>query len=162
MRRALLTVCVALALLLQPSASAQTVSPNRSKTILPLLPITAAQTATVYDVSVVPAGAVSLSLQANFVYGSGGTTCKAWVQTSLDGGATWIDIANFALTTSSARVVHSVRVTTAVAANYTATDGSLADNTIKDGILGDRLRVKITTTGTYAGSTTLRIDGIFQ
>lgn len=100
------------------------------------------------------------SFQITFTYGSGGTNAKFWVQTSFDSGVTWVDIANFALTTSSLRAVSSVRTGTAVAANYTATDGTLADNTIKDGLLGDQLRVKYTTTGTYAGGTTAQIDAV--
>ena len=46
-------------------------------------------------------GVESATIQANFTYGSGGTTAAVWVQTSLDGGTTWVDIANFAFTTSS-------------------------------------------------------------
>lgn len=98
-----------------------------------------------------------LTLQANFVYGSGGTTAKAWVQTSLDGGTTWLDIASFAFTTASAVRMYSLD-TTAVTSIYTPTDAALADNTVKNGILGDKFRVKYTTTGTYAGSTTLAIS----
>ena len=33
-------------------------------------------------------------IQIDFVYGSGGTSGKIWVQTSFDGGTTWIDVAN--------------------------------------------------------------------
>ena len=33
--------------------------------------------------------------QANFAYGSGGTSVDAWLQTSIDGGSSWIDVANF-------------------------------------------------------------------
>ena len=43
-----------------------------------------------------------LVLHANFNYGSGGTTVHAYVQTSLDGGTTWTDIANSHFTTASA------------------------------------------------------------
>lgn len=100
------------------------------------------------------------SFHAVFTYGSGGTTAKFWIQTSFDLGVTWVDIANFAFTTSTARILNSVKAQTAVAANYTATDATLADNTIKDGLLGDRLRVKYTTTGTYAGGTTIQIDAV--
>ena len=100
----------------------------------------------------------SLLLQGNFTYGSGGTTISAWVQTSVDGGATWTDIANFSFTTSSARFLYNLSGLTPVTTEYTATDGSLTANTAKDGIIGPLLRVKYTSTGTYAGSTTLRID----
>ena len=100
----------------------------------------------------------SLLLQGNLTYGSGGTTISAWVQTSVDGGATWTDIANFSFTTSSARFLYNLSGLTPVTTEYTATDGSLTANTAKDGIIGPLLRVKYTSTGTYGGSTTLRID----
>jgi hypothetical protein len=38
------------------------------------------------------------------------------------------------------------------------TDGTLAANTAKDGVLGALWRVKYTTVGTYAGGTTLNVD----
>lgn len=98
-----------------------------------------------------------LVLQAVFVYGSGGTSAKAWVQTSIDGGTTWFDIASFAFTTASATRLYSLD-TTAVTSIYTPTDATLTDNTVKNGLLGDKYRVKYTTTGTYAGSTTLTIS----
>jgi hypothetical protein len=101
----------------------------------------------------------SLTIQANLTYGSGGTTVKAWVQTSLDGGTTWCDIANFALTTASARRVYHL-TPVAVTSIATPTDGTLADNTAVNGILGPLYRVKLTTTGTYAGGTTLVITAI--
>ena len=105
-------------------------------------------------------GMKELSVEANFVYGSGGTTAKVWIQTSLDGGSNWIDIMSFAFTTSSLRKIHTVVMPAVVATrtNVTPGDAALADNTILDGILGDRLRAKVTTTGTYAGSTTLDVN----
>jgi hypothetical protein len=45
-----------------------------------------------------------------------------------------------------------------VTTQYTPTDGTLAANTCKDGLLGNMYRAKYTTTGTYAGNTTVRID----
>ena len=99
----------------------------------------------------------SATLQATFSYGAGGTTVKAWVQTSFDQGNTWVDIANFAFTTAAAKKISSVRAVTVVAAAYVPTDATLADDTIKDGVLGDRLRVKYTSTGTYTGATSLAI-----
>jgi len=47
---------------------------------------------------------------------------------------------------------------TPVTTQYTPTDGSLAANTCKDGLLGNMYRAKYTTTGTYAANTTVRID----
>lgn len=122
-------------------------------------PITTAQA-----IAVVPGGPLSLvdaptslCVQANFTYGSGGATVNAYVQTTIDNGATWVDIAQFSFTTASARVLFNLNSQTSVTAQYTATDGTLTANTVKDGILGPLFRVKLVTTGTYAG-TTLRID----
>lgn len=105
-------------------------------------------------------GMRQLSIEAKFVYGSGGTTVDVWIQTSLDGGSNWIDIAQFAFLTTSLRTVHTVVMPAVVATrtNVTPLDGTLGDNLIQDGILGDMLRVKLTTVGTYAGDTTLDIN----
>ena len=104
-----------------------------------------------------PIGRVeSLALHANFDYGSGGTDVKAWVQTSLDGGATWVDIASFVFTTSDAKRMYNLTaaVITAIA---TPGDGALADNTAVNGFLGALFRVKLTTTGTYTGASSFKI-----
>lgn len=102
-------------------------------------------------------GMEAVTLEAQFGYGSGGTTCKAWVQTTLDNGQTWLDIASFAFTTASATKVINLSGLTPVTTQVTPTDGAMADNTCQDGMLGSALRVKITTTGTYAGNTFLAI-----
>jgi hypothetical protein len=104
----------------------------------------------------------SATFQATFTYGAGGTTVKAWVQTSFDGGLTWVDVANFAFTTAAAKKISSVRHYSAVAAAYVPTDGTLADDTIKDGLLGDRLRVRYTSTGTYTGATALAVYALIK
>jgi hypothetical protein len=103
-------------------------------------------------------GVYYIVAQAKFVYGSGGTTAKAYLQTSVDGGASWIDIMCFAFATATATKVSAVPVTTALAAGVTPTDGSLADNTILAGLIGSMFRIKYVTTGTYAGGTTLTVD----
>ena len=70
-----------------------------------------------------------------------------------------MDIAQWAFTTSSATKIQGVRAYVALAANYTPTDGALSDNTIKDGLMGDRLRVKTVIAGTaYTGASTLDVD----
>ena len=93
-----------------------------------------------------------VSVQANFTWGSGGTTCKAFVQTTLDGGLSWFDIMCFTFTTASAKKISAVKMWTALAAAYTPLDGTLTDDTIKDGVIGDRLRVKMILAGTYVTS----------
>lgn len=126
--------------------------------------ITTALTAVIRGKTVGLYGMKSLSIEANFVYGSAGTTVKVWIQTSLDGGGSWVDIANFAFLLASLRTVHTVIIPAVVATrtNVTPLDGSLADNLIQDGILGDQIRAKLTTTGTYAGGTTLNVNFVPQ
>ena len=92
-------------------------------------------------------------IQGNFIYGSGGTTADAWVQTSADGGNTWCDVAQFHFTTSSARSMFNLSALTPGTTAFTPTDGTLAANTSKDGIIGSQWRCKYTTTGTYVGTT---------
>ena len=126
-----------------------------------LLPVTTITTAVANQVgpTVILQGVRYLALQGKLTYGSGGTNAKAWVQTSLDAGTSWIDIAEFTFTTSTATRVYSLD-SVAVTTIYTPTDAALTANTSKSGILGDRFRVKYTTTGTYAGSTTLQVDAV--
>jgi hypothetical protein len=42
--------------------------------------------------------------------------------------------------------------------SFFAKDGTLTANTAKDGVIGNWIRVKYTTLGTYAGGTTIQID----
>ncbi len=100
----------------------------------------------------------SAVIQAIFTYGSGGTTFSLWVQTSLDGGTTWYDIFNMAGTTASLSKLANLSALTPVTTLYTPTAGALSANTVKDGLLGSQFRTLLTTTGTYAGSTSLRVD----
>ena len=97
-------------------------------------------------------GMTSASVQATFVYGSGGTTVVAVVQTSLDQGASWIDILRFDFATSNAKKIGNVSAAGALAPAAVAALG--AEGKL-DGILGDRLRVKVTSTGIYGGNTSL-------
>lgn len=102
-------------------------------------------------------GMDAVGIIAEFTATSGGTTANATIQTSLDGGATWYDIARFQFTTSSAvkRACCDGRAATAPAALVT-----LSSETKIDGLLGDRLRLLTTTTGTYgAGS---KLDVYYQ
>lgn len=118
--------------------------------------ITTAETATTAD-AVVNLGRVSgLTLYCVFTYGSGGTTCRVWVQTSLDGGTTWIDIADFSHTTAS--LTRGYSISNVGVAVTTLTDGALTANTALNGFLGPIYRTKVTSTGTYAGSTTLAVS----
>lgn len=101
----------------------------------------------------------ALLLQAIITVAGGGTTAKAWVQTSLDGGATWFDIASFAFTTSTATRMYNLTAA-AVTAIATPGDAALTDNTSINGFLGNKYRVKLTTTGTYTGASTFVITAL--
>ncbi|TIO72237.1 hypothetical protein [Mesorhizobium sp.] len=100
----------------------------------------------------------NLIVQANFAYGAGGTSVDAYLQTSLDGGQTWIDIANFHFTTSAAVKVYNLYSGTPKTTAVTPTDGALTANTAVDGVLGALYRCKYVTVGTYTGATSLSID----
>ncbi len=106
--------------------------------------------------------AANLLLQGAFNYSTGGTSADAWVQTSIDGGATWTDVANFHFSRSSARFLYNLSSTTPVTTEYTPTDGTLAPNTSKDGLIGPMWRVKYMIVGNYADGTTLRVDAFAQ
>lgn len=95
-------------------------------------------------------GMTAVTIEANFAYGSGGTTCKAWVQTSFDGGTTWRDIAEFDFTTATRVAVANLSGLLSKAVTAYA---ALTSEGVTDGVLGDRLRVKVTSTGTYVNTT---------
>jgi len=95
-----------------------------------------------------------LLVETAFAYGAAGTTCKVWIQTRVKDG-TWRDIISHAFTTAAATKWSAIQTGIAVAAAITASDAALTDDTILDGFIGDELRVKYTTTGTYTGATSL-------
>lgn len=135
----------------------ETQAQSRSQSLVPTTTIAGAQTV-VTDPVLTPQGLRNVSVQSKLVYAAGGTTLKVYLQTSLDGGASWIDVAAHAFTTASATKVSAVRGDVALAAAYVPTDGTLTDDTIKDGLLGDRWRVKYVVAGTYTGATTLTVN----
>lgn len=107
------------------------------------------------------AGMDYLGVMAVFLYGAGGTTVKAWIQTSFDGGTLWVDVINFPFATSASKLTAAVSTNiTAGAAPVAVTDGTAADSAVVNGVLGDRVRVKYLTTGTYTGATSLAVYGI--
>lgn len=131
------------------------------KKLIPTFTVGAAQTL-VGPETMLPREARTVSVEALFLYGAGGTTCKAFLQTSMDGGATWCDIACFAFTTAAATKVASVTAMVASAAPAALTDGTLTDNTLANGILGDRIRLKMISTGTYTGATSLTVSAVIH
>lgn len=131
---------------------------GQRRTLLEPLTISTALAATATTPLTDLAGMSYLTAEAKFLYGSGGTTVNAYVQTSLDKGLTWVDIMNFSFTTAAASKISSVTTLIAPASQgLTPGDGALASNTIIQGVLGDRIRLKYITTGTYAGATSLAV-----
>lgn len=100
------------------------------------------------------AGMSKVVAWANFDYGSSGTTVAAVIQTSLDQGQTWIDIIRFDFTTADRKAHAAVGL---FAAGAPTTLSSLGSEGKLDNVLGDRLRCKVTSTGTYAGNTSLAV-----
>ena len=139
-----------------------TVSPLRSRRLQNLNLSASAAGTYISDETAVPIGILNLTSQAIFVRGGGGTTTDVFIQTSLDQGSTWIDIIQFAFATTTATAVSAVKPNIALAAAYTPTDGALGDDSIKDGLMGDRIRVKTVIVGTYSSTSTLDVRVIFN
>lgn len=95
-------------------------------------------------------GAAALSLLAEMIGGSGGTSIAVLVQTTFDGGTTWLDIARFEWTTTASKKWCVVQ---GLSAKALATYAALAAEGVNDGLLGDDFRAVITTTGTYTNTT---------
>lgn len=100
-------------------------------------------------------GLLAMAAHLRFAYGSGGATVRAYLQTSLDQGTTWIDIACVLFATSSEAAALNFSALTPKTTQVTPTDGALGDDSAVDGVLGDRFRLKVVSTGTYAASTVL-------
>src|SRR5258707_14451521 len=77
----------------------------------------------------------SAVIQGAFTYGSGGTTAKAWVQTSMDEGTTWIDVAPLSFTTATLRQIYNVSALTPILTAIPGGDGTIT-TPAQDGILG--------------------------
>lgn len=95
-------------------------------------------------------GMTAISLEAEFKYGAGGGTVVAIVVTSFDGGTTWRHVARFDFAQAS-RVAHCNLE--GLLSKGITTYADLVAEGVYDGILGDRLAVLLTTTGTYTNST---------
>lgn len=103
-------------------------------------------------------GILALLAKMRFIYGSGTGTVKAYLQTSADQGSTVTDIWCRTFATANDNKERNFSALTPTS-DITPTDGTLSDNTAVDGVLGDRFRVKLVSTGTYAGSTQLVCSG---
>lgn len=100
----------------------------------------------------------ALTLFVNFTYGSGGTTCLVYVQTCLD-GVNWIDLARFDFAQASAAKHCTI---SGLAETNPAAVAALGSESKLSGILGDRLRAKVTSTGTYGGNTSVSVRAVVR
>lgn len=104
-------------------------------------------------------GMAGFVYQCRFVYGSGGNDCRVFLQGSFDQGTTAVDLDCTLFESVSEQLVLSFdggnvqQRSGSPPASFTPTDGALADNSSIDGLMPDRLRIKIVSTGTYGGST---------
>jgi hypothetical protein len=102
------------------------------------------------------AGMMYVVMETIFTRASGGTTLDAYLQTSFDGGTTWVDIMNHSYATTSLSKMSSVSCFPFFAASayvpLAPGDGALSANTSVQGLLGDRLRLKYVVVGTYTGT----------
>lgn len=128
---------------------------GKTVTLIPVTVVGAGATIVGATIAGVP-GMKFVSAIATFLYGAGGTAVKVYIQTSLDGGATWIDMISLTFTTSAGVKGGSVTLGSANPAAFT--DGSLSDNTTFGGAFGDRVRAKAITTGTYTGATSIAVS----
>jgi hypothetical protein len=137
------------------------ISPAQGETF----PIPAAGTY-LSEVVKVPAGGqggawLNLALQSVFTRSSGGTSLNAYLQTSFDDGTTWVDVANHAFLVTTATKISVVNRAIAPAAQaFAPGDGALTGDTIIQGTLGDRVRLKVVIVGTYVG--TYRADFVLN
>lgn len=105
-------------------------------------------------------GIQSLGVDLLFAYGSGGGSGLVYLQTSLrqaqettDEG---VDIACMSFDVATKHMLTNPSAVPSQTSLVPATDGALAPDTVIGGILGDRFRLKIVTTGpAYATSTTV-------
>lgn len=88
-----------------------------------------------------------------FQYGAGSGTAKAYLQTQIPDG-TVADVLCVAFDTASKQSLRNISATEPMG-EWVPTDGALDDDSVVQGMLGTKLRLKIVTTGTYSASTLL-------
>lgn len=103
------------------------------------------------------AGIKAASCSVRMSGGASGTKINVYIQTTLDQGQTFGDIANIAFANTSGVEWINVSALDKLTTPAAPTDGALADNTVLDGVLGDQLRAKVVSTGTYTGGTLVSV-----
>ena len=130
-----------------------------SKTLLPQTTIAAAAANVLSSELVLPPDIANVMVFFDFNYGAGGTDITVFLQTSIniDGTDTWVDIVSFNATTSAKENIYNLNAGTVVTTAHVPLDATMTDNTSVSGIIGDKLRVKYTSTGTYSGTTNIEV-----
>jgi len=100
-------------------------------------------------------GMNSATVAVNFNWGSGGTSLDVYVETTLDQGTTWVQVAHAHFTTASAQKLFNLSAETDQVDAFTP--AALANDKGQWGIFGDRWRARIITVGTYGGNTSLSV-----
>lgn len=96
------------------------------------------------------------NLEINFTYGSGGATLKVVIETTFNQGSTWVEVYRAAFSTSSGERVVNVSASTPITSPLTP--AALSDDTVKDGVFGDRWRARKIVGGTpYAGNSSVSV-----
>lgn len=95
------------------------------------------------------------TLSINVTYGSGGSTLKVIIETSIDQGTTWLEVYRAAFTTAGGQRI--VNVSALTPKTTPLTPAALSDDTVVDGLFGDRWRARKIVTGTYAGNTSVSV-----
>lgn len=98
-----------------------------------------------------------VAIQSNLTYGAGGTSIRVYLQTTQDDGSTWQDTVNQTFLLASARKTSAVNKYVAAAPSVAASDGALADDSVSNGFVGRKWRVKIVVVGAYTTSN-IRVD----
>lgn len=99
-------------------------------------------------------GMTAVTLDFDFKFGSGSGTVVAIVVTSFDGGTTWRHIARADFANASRVAQCNLE---GLLSKAMGTYADLAAEGVNDGVLGSALALLLTTTGAYAGSTSLAV-----
>jgi hypothetical protein len=106
-------------------------------------------------------GAEILALRASFTSGVGGNFIKIYFQTSLDKGATAIDVAPMKFTRASAAAGANVSAARS-AALFTPSSQALTPGALAGAVLGDRFRAVVVVFGAYAAPASLSLTGFVR
>lgn len=107
-------------------------------------------------------GMVGLSCKVQFYYGSGGTQANVYIQTSLDTGNSWLDLANIQFTTANGVEAINLSGLNGVTTPTAPSNLGLTANTTFNGPMGDRLQAVVVSTGTYGGNTAAAVNCVVR